>query len=280
MKHWKWQILILLLLLIFVQGCSKSKKPDKKSYVESAKDAVLFNKDEEFIRQSLERAKLEKEAEEAGFIGKAAKVLPSFSPCLGNLSVVFYEPFNDFSNWSLYGDPKPTIKNGAFLSNGDGWCQSEAVTKNVFNFFHGGAVEFRAKTTTFSQHHYMNVMCFLTNELVQGDCAEENWVPKIGIWIAPPNEAAGPGIHVIYPGHKSGEVVYPYPGDGWHTYRFEFCSSNGNVRFYIDGKMFFKDHVPTLIDLPPWWPVRICVSGRSLYGDNLIDDVKVMLPTS
>ena len=153
----------------------------------------------------------------------------------------------------------------------------------LFDFSNGGAVEFRAKTITFSQNHHMNVMCFITNELSKhGACRGENWIPKIGIWIAPPNEAAGPGIHVIYPGHKAGEVVYPYPGDGWHTYRFEICLADyiASIFFYIDGKKFYEtdNNKNVLSILAGEGPFHVCVSGRSVYGDNLIDDVRVMLP--
>ena len=203
--------------------------------------------------------------------GQATKVLLSHPPCLRELYTVFTESFNDFSNWDLYGHPKPTIKNGAFLSNGDSWCQSEAVTKMLFDFSKGGEVEFRAKLSTFSQHHHMGIDCFLTNKIQSdGYCKNENWVRIIGITIIPPNDKYA-GIHPH--GFKK---RFPYPDDNWHKYKIRIEPSGNKwfVKYYLDGKEFFSGY-RDFVDLSS---VRICVSGRSLYGINLIDDLIVRLP--
>jgi hypothetical protein len=155
---------------------------------------------------------------------------------------------NGFQGLTLFGNPRPTIvkahgENDVFDNMGDEWCESGAITNQIFDFSNGGVISAGVylEVDDVSGCWVEDIIGLSNGQLYDsGDCANDGmqrWVTGdfgmygYACWTTPGT----------YQGHSyigaAGLNVYNFNADkytnGWHILK-SVIESNGLVKVYID----------------------------------------------
>ena len=183
-------------------------------------------------------------------------------------TTLFEDDFSELNlnKWTLFGSPSPRVlaslegRSGVFDNNGDGWCDSGAVSKDTFSFPNGFTMESDVYVSVTNIAGCWDAAVIgLTKEntpyMDHPNCPSEGYYTglKFGIfytgdacWATPQEKrrhayfdislltedgsGEGPGSYAI----NADDYI-----DGWHNLKI-VVGEDGFVSFYCDDKLIYK----------------------------------------
>ncbi len=182
--------------------------------------------------------------------------------CHGTSEQEFLDDFSDgLQFWSSFGSPAPQVfetvhdRSAVFDPNGDSWCDSGAVSDQVFNLGDKAfevAADVYVDVTDPSGCWNSASIGLAKEEADDGECADEIYVPELSIglsyeggacWQTPEAHQYHAWVQINYKDTYGSSVALPRFSilgddyvDGWHTLRIAVDES-GFASFFVDSAL-------------------------------------------
>ena len=253
-----------------------------------------------------------------GTVGLAGKIILKnaieyYCNLTGPVTPVFYcnltEPVtpvfeDDFSElnldtWIPFGSPSPRVlpsaegRDGVFDNNGDGWCNSGAISKENFSFSNGFTVEsdmfLRVTDVTGCWNEAIIGITRQNTPTGEGVCPSESYPlgVYIGIfytgdacWATPVEKRRHAYFRAaLYAEDGTSESVgYDLSADdyinGWHNYKI-VVGSDRYVKFYVDGDLIYASKKKLHPDVLNKKKIFLGVRSSGSAGKSYHDFIKV-----
>jgi len=179
---------------------------------------------------------------------------------------IFFDDFNNTSNWINFGRPLPYTRGGKYFVNGDANYPSGSYSKQRFRIKDGLVLEFKACQSPGNVWDMFYHVGFGKNYHYS-----DRHVPytiTFGIYGHNPDKNMRYNNAVVCRVGSNRKILAGLNDGHSHTYKIEF--ENGNVLFYRDDELLYQCHNPYIGQELP-----LLIAGRSYHGSNWIEYIKV-----
>ena len=241
-----------------------------------------------------------------GTVGLAGKIILKnaieyYGNLTGPVTPVFEDDFSEFNldTWIPFGSPSPRVlpsaegRDGVFDNNGDGWCNSGAVSKKNFSFPNGFTMEsdmfLRVTDVTGCWNDAIIGITRQNTPTGEGVCPSESYPlgVYIGIfytgdacWATPVEKRRHAYFRAaLYAEDGTSESVgYDLSADdyinGWHNYKI-VVGSDRYVKFYVDGDLIYASKKKLHPDVLNKKKIFLGVRSSDSAGKSYHDVIKV-----